>query len=131
MKKLTLREAEKAFDVSRPTLMKALKKGVISGDRDARGIWFVDPSELARVYRARAVEPVKEQAKLTAGNTSDEAFYRGRAEAFETYIDDLRQQRDQAQARADRAEARVTALLEARGAPPAARGGILRRLFGG
>lgn len=131
MGKLTLREAEKAFEVSRPTLMKALKKGEISGDRDARGVWYIDPSELVRVYKARSIPPVKEQERLTDTNTSDEAFYKGRAEALQTYIDDLRQQRDEAQSRADRADARVTALLEARISPTAPPPGFFRRFFGG
>lgn len=59
MGKLSLREAVKAFDVSRPTLQKALKEGKISGDRDGKGQWQVDPSELARVYRPRSPEGVK------------------------------------------------------------------------
>lgn len=54
MKKISLREAVKHFDVSRPTLQKALKSGKISGVQDGQGHWTIDPSELARVYRARA-----------------------------------------------------------------------------
>lgn len=60
MGKLSLREAVKAFDVSRPTLQKALKEGTISGERDGQGPWQVDPSELARVYRPRPPETVKD-----------------------------------------------------------------------
>jgi len=52
-RKLGLREAAEMFDVSRPTLTKALKAGKLSGERDGAGAWRVDPSELARVYRPR------------------------------------------------------------------------------
>jgi predicted GIY-YIG superfamily endonuclease len=50
---LSLRDAERRFDVTRPTLSKALKNGKISGRRNARGHWEVDVAELARVYEAR------------------------------------------------------------------------------
>jgi hypothetical protein len=52
--KLSLREAVKHFDVSRPTLQKALKGGKVSGVQDGKGQWQVDAAELARVYRARS-----------------------------------------------------------------------------
>ena len=53
MANLSLREAAKHFDVSRPTLQKALKSGKISGVQDAQGYWTIDPAELARVYATR------------------------------------------------------------------------------
>jgi hypothetical protein len=53
MAHLSLRDAERRFDVTRPTLTKALKNGKISGRRNARGHWEVDVAELARVYEAR------------------------------------------------------------------------------
>jgi hypothetical protein len=63
MAKLSLREAVKVFDVSRPTLQKALKEGRISGQlvggKDGKGQWEVDPAELARVYRPRSSEVAK------------------------------------------------------------------------
>lgn len=59
MGKLSIREAVKHFDVSRPTLQKALKSGKISGVQDGQGTWTIDPSELARVYRPRQDEVVK------------------------------------------------------------------------
>ena len=48
--KLSIREAVKHFDVSRPTLQKALKSGKISGVQDGQGTWTIDPSEMARIY---------------------------------------------------------------------------------
>jgi len=53
MGKLSLREAVKVFDVSRPTLLKALKIGNISGQKDGKGRWEIDASELTRVYHPR------------------------------------------------------------------------------
>lgn len=70
--KISLREAVKHFDVSRPTLQKALKSGKISGVQDGKGVWTIDPSELARVYHPRTREQAKldhtEQPNLTTQN---------------------------------------------------------------
>jgi hypothetical protein len=60
MGNLSLREAVKHYDVSRPTLQKALKNGKVSGVQDGKGQWQVDPAELARVYRPRAADVEKD-----------------------------------------------------------------------
>lgn len=52
---LSIREAVKHFDVSRPTLANDLKKGKVSGVKDGQGAWSIDHSELARVYKPRAL----------------------------------------------------------------------------
>ena len=67
MDKMSLREAVKHFDVSRPTLQKSLKDGKISGVQDGKGQWQVDPSELARVYRPRSAKMDKAE-NFNAGN---------------------------------------------------------------
>lgn len=53
MANLSIREAVKHYQVSRPTLTKALKSGKVSGTQDGQGKWAIDPSELARVYQSR------------------------------------------------------------------------------
>lgn len=50
---LSIREAVKHFDVSRPTLANDLKKGKVSGIKDGQGAWSIDHAELARVYKPR------------------------------------------------------------------------------
>ena len=50
---MTLREATRAFAVSRATLAKALEDGTVSGTRDDAGHWRLEPAELARLYRPR------------------------------------------------------------------------------
>ncbi len=55
MANLSIREAVKHFDVSRPTLANALKSGKVAGVKDGQGAWSIDPSEMARVYRARTM----------------------------------------------------------------------------
>ena len=73
MEKLSIREAVKHFDVSRPTLQKALKSGKVSGAQDGQGTWTIDPSEMARVYQPRRSNFGKidhqKQEKLANENT--------------------------------------------------------------
>lgn len=55
MAKLSMNAASKIFSVSRPTLLKHLQIGKVSGDKDTQtGQWTLDRSELARVYPLRA-----------------------------------------------------------------------------
>jgi len=54
MPKLSPRDAVKRYQVSRATLMKAIDSGTVSADRNDRGHWTIDASELMRVYAPRA-----------------------------------------------------------------------------
>lgn len=67
MAKVSVREAARRYDVSRPTLSKHIKEGKISAERHGGEGWLIDTAELARVYSPRAgaggqagkVDPVK------------------------------------------------------------------------
>ena len=48
--KYTAGQAAKATGVSTATISRALKRGKISGVKDANGTWSIDPSELHRVF---------------------------------------------------------------------------------
>lgn len=53
---LSISKAAKQFDVSRPTLQKALKDGTLSGKKVMAGgseSWQIDTAELARLYKLR------------------------------------------------------------------------------
>lgn len=101
---LSLREAVKHFDVSRPTLQKALKSGKISGVQDGQGHWTIDPAELARVYQTRKSDTVKSAGILPDKLSSQNTHLSGEVEA-------LRERLSEAEKRAAVAEA----LAEERG----------------
>ena len=111
MVNLTIREAVKIYNVSRPTLTKALKIGKISGIRDGKGHWKIDSSEISRVYQPRETHSGKHAKglpeKFTTHNITENseiehlksalAVAEARAEAAETLaqeraerIEDLR-----------------------------------------
>lgn len=57
---VSVSKASKLFDVSRPTLQKALKDGTITGNKVIAGgseSWQIDTAELARLYKLRNPEP--------------------------------------------------------------------------
>lgn len=95
MARLSLRQAAERFDVSRPTLSKALKAGTLTGERDdATGAWLVDASELARLYRPRTapaetaeVEAPPATAELAELRTALE-LERAKREAAERLADE-------------------------------------------
>ena len=111
MATISIREAVKEFQVSRPTLTKALNNGKVSGKKDDSGTWMMEASEISRVYKPRTLLPDKEHVKISDKNTNEHHYMKGKLEALESYVDDLKEQRNKAENRADAAEARVTALL--------------------
>lgn len=108
MANLSIREAVKHYQVSRPTLTKALKLGKISGTQDGQGKWSIDPSELARVYQPRAassdasdhVLTGQPKAKLATPNIPDPA----ELEALRARLADVELRAVKAETRADAAE---------------------------
>ena len=102
MGKMSLREAVKHFDVSRPTLQKALKSGKVSGVQDGKGQWQVDPSELARVYQARSAD-AGEVEKTLPGNLSTKN--RGLPSSVDAEVSALRAELEQERIRRGAAEA--------------------------
>jgi len=56
MTKISMLEASKLFAVSRPTILKHLQQGKITGEKvtkDKNEFWQIDMSELQRVYERR------------------------------------------------------------------------------
>ena len=108
MVKLSIREAVKHYQVSRPTLTKALKHGKVSGTQDDQGKWSIDPSELARVYQPRvSTLGAPEQASagqpevnLATPNTPDSS----ELEALRAQLMEVELRAAQAETRADAAE---------------------------
>ncbi|MCF7702461.1 hypothetical protein GLR48_25145 [Loktanella sp. M215] len=71
--KVSVREAVKHYQISRPTLMKHLKEGKLSARKDGQGSWEIDQSELARVYKPRLSETHVDQSSLTTPNSDTNA----------------------------------------------------------
>lgn len=71
MGKISMAEAARVFGVSRPTLLKHLQQGKISGEKttvEKNTFWQIEESELARVYPRR---------DEIAANTADNITFTG------------------------------------------------------
>ena len=104
MAKISLREAVKHFDVSRPTLQKSLKNGKISGQQDEHGHWLIDPSELARVYAPRDSKK-SPAAILPQEETRVDQPVGGKENPLNTELSELKMKLVEAEKRAELAEA--------------------------
>jgi hypothetical protein len=63
----SLAEAAHATGVNRSTILRAIKSGRISGQRDASGAWSVEPVELHRTFPPKATpEAVPQDAQADA-----------------------------------------------------------------
>lgn len=102
MANVSIREAVKFYQVSRPTLSKALKSGDVSGVKDGKGQWQIDPAELARVYQPRKIKAGQDgqilPENLTTKNTSKN---QREAAALEREIDLLREMLTKAEANSE------------------------------
>ena len=129
MANLSLREAAKHFEVSRPTLQKALSAGKITGVRDGQGHWTLDPSELARVYPPRSgggqAEHLPLPVKLTTANTPDA----GELAALKARLDDAERRASVAEALAEERGRHIEDLRRLLPSPVPARR-FLARLLG-
>lgn len=72
---LTLNQAARACKRSKSTLLNALNSGLLSGGKDDRGNWSIEPAELFRVYQP---EPSENHDKTSSEpfQTSYENHYR-------------------------------------------------------
>jgi hypothetical protein len=49
---LSAREAAEQVGLTKQAIIKAIRKGTISAEKDVSGEWRIDPAELFRVYQA-------------------------------------------------------------------------------
>ena len=120
---LSLREAAEQAGKTKPAILKAIQKGVLSATRNEKGEWQIDPTELFRVYPPHTPVTTNQNDEFTAGtpqgNTetlimlarleAENEALRERLQEKETSIQELKEQRNSWQAQAER----LTKLLPA------------------
>ena len=90
----SLREAARAVGRGKPTILKAIKAGRLSAEKDALGQWRINPAELHRVYPPvpePASEPVAGERQEPQPKTS--AMQR-QIKMLQETVADLRGERD-------------------------------------
>ena len=89
----SLRDAARAVGRGKPAILKAIKAGRISAEKDELGQWRIDPAELHRVYPpvpALASEPVTSERKETPETDATQR----ELEVLRETVADLRGERD-------------------------------------
>lgn len=99
----TLGQAAKAVGKTKPTILAALDSGKISGSRNAKNHWQIEPAELHRIYPPITVRETEEfngteHSNLTPPNTALITENKGlekQVELLENERDDLRRRLDE------------------------------------
>ncbi len=138
---ISAKEAGELVGLSKAGVIKAIKTGRISGQKNIDGEWQVDTSELLRVYEPLPMVNTNGHSEVSA---STPPVHTPEAESLqvefgllrqlltvrEDEIDDLRRRLDRASDEQERLGARLLALTAAP-APQPQRNGWWARLFGG
>src|SRR5262245_33820232 len=98
---LTLAQAAAQTGMARSSILRAIKRGALSGTRNPDGTWLVDPAELARAF------PVNAQPALQAAHPDPVAAVRleaaqQRIADLERALSDMRAERDDWKTQAQR-----------------------------
>lgn len=113
---MTLAEAATAVNMTKPGLLKAIKDGRLSAEKDVNGIWKLDSAELFRVYKPANKKPETTEGEYAPAHTeflTELAVTKAKLAAAEAMVDELRRSRDSWQAQAERLALTTTA-----GKPP-------------
>lgn len=104
--KLTLGQAAKAAKRSKGTLSKALNSGGISAEKDDKGRWQIDPSELSRWMSANPFPNGVENQSKTPQEARENS-------ALEVEVKMLREQIERMDTERDRERSQLTGQIEA------------------
>lgn len=108
---LSAREAAEQVGLTKQAIIKAIRKGTISAEKDVSGEWRIDPAELFRVYQA-TVKVVDNQQPTVAvvdhGLQREVAFRDEKIALLEDQLADLREDRDRWRAQAEQATRLLT-----------------------
>jgi hypothetical protein len=102
---LTLAQAAALTGRDRSSLLRAVKRGAISGTRQDDGTWLVDPAELSRVYTVspQAMQHAAQDVQIASQVVEAKLIAaEARIEDLRNALADMRQQRDDWQRQAER-----------------------------
>jgi hypothetical protein len=131
---LSLLEAATSTGKTKPTILKAIKRGRLTAAKDEAGQWQLDPAELFRVYPPVNDHGSREETGLTVFGTIELEAVKRERDLLHAQVDDLRRRLDQSeQERRDKDRQLTAVLTDQREKPaPQPKGfrGFLHRLTG-
>ena len=141
----SLKQAAEAVGRGKPAILRAIQKGIISANRNAKNEWVIDPSELHRVYPPIAsndAQSVQAERDATHDATDilqrENLLLREQIEILRDERQDLRRRLDQSEEERRETQGKLTALLtyqpeqkaETPPEPAAKKSGLYEKLFG-
>jgi hypothetical protein len=108
---LSAREAAEQVGLTKQAIIKAIRKGSISAEKDVSGEWRIDPAELFRVYQASVKVNDNQQPSLAVvdhGLQREVAFRDEKIVLLESQLADIREDRDRWRAQAEQATRLLT-----------------------
>jgi hypothetical protein len=100
MSSVSLAEAGKLTGLHKVSILRAIRKGKISAEKDEHGEWRIQPAELFRIYpplpeqRNRSGEEQQYAAPLTAALEAEISGLKQLNQTLRDQLDDVRGQRD-------------------------------------
>lgn len=108
MTKISATQAAKLAKVSTPTITRAIDNGVISAEKNKKGGYLIDPSEVDRFISSRVTKQ-NVTPKILQSETSNEiAILQRENQLLKEMLDDTKSDRDQWRNQAEK----ITNLLE-------------------
>jgi len=114
----SLKQAAEAVGRGKPAILRAIQKGIISANRNAKNEWVIDPAELHRVYQpiARNDSQIVQTERDATHNATDilereNVLLREQIEILRDERQDLRRRLDQSEEERRETQGKLTALL--------------------
>lgn len=118
---LSLLEAATRTDKTKPTILKAIKRGRLSARKDDNGQWQIDPAELFRVYPPVNDQGSTGETRVPAVEAVELEAVRRERDQLQASVEDLRRRLDASEQERRDMTRQLTALLtdQRPPAPPA------------
>jgi len=135
---IPLAEAAKQVGISRVGLLKSIKRGKVTAEKNIHGEWEIEPAELFRAYPAVKQVTSDKIDQVTVSNTLESKMLQDKIDAQREQINDLREQLAKAEGR----EAKILKMMDeqitnirmltdqSQGSKKAEGRGLWSRLFG-
>lgn len=101
MANLSAKEAAERVGMTKAGLLKAVRKGTISAEKDQNGEWRIEPVELFRVYPPVNQNTVDGHGKVDAGSQGGTPGLQAEIEGLRALVNTLQSERDDLRRRLD------------------------------
>lgn len=128
------KQAAEMVGRSKAAIIKAIREGRISAEKDGNGEWRIEPVELLRVYQPANTDTPTDTAQVNNGSQAQVNGLQAEIEGLRELVDTLKSERDDLRGRLDRGDEerrQLTARLLTDQRVQEARKGLLARWFGG